>query len=315
LSGDPNWQQLTALNFHFESQPLPTAFAWYAHKLPEVILQAGLVFTFIVELLVPFLILMPRRPRLVAGSAIAVFQLLILITGNYNFFNLLTLALCLLLLDDQFLKQSIPIVLSRKSISAKIKRTPGWRTIVFGFVATLYMVQSSLLLAATGNRSGLSETSRHLLAWSAPFHLANSYGLFAVMTTGRPEIIIEGSEDGTEWHTYELPYKPGAVDRVPVWATPHQPRLDWQLWFAALVPADRNPWLQGLMVGLLSGSEPVLGLFEKDPFPSGPPKFVRAQLYQYRFSDWQERDETGAWWRRDLEREFMPVMQLKSVPK
>ena len=182
---------------------------------------------------------------------------------------------------------------------------------VFGSVATIYIVQSCLLLAATGNRSGLSETSRHLLTWSAPFHIANSYGLFAVMTTGRREIIIEGSTDGIEWQTYELPYKPGAVDRVPVWATPHQPRLDWQLWFAALAPADRNPWLQGLVVGLLLGSEPVLGLFQMNPFPNQPPKFVRAQLYQYRFSSWQERAATGAWWTRELERKFIREAQLK----
>ena len=135
------------------------------------------------------------------------------------------------------------------------------------------------------------------------------------MTTGRPEIIIEGSTDGIEWHSYELPYKPGTVNRAPVWATPHQPRLDWQLWFAALAPANRNPWLQGLMAGLLSGSEPVLGLFEKDPFPTEPPKFVRAQLYQYRFSNWQERDETGAWWHRDLDGKFISVTRLRSVAR
>ena len=313
LSGDPNWQQLTALNFHFESQPLPTALAWYAHKLPEVILQAGVVFSFVIELLVPFLILMPRVPRLVAGVTIALFELTILLTGNYNFFNLLTLTLCLLLLDDQFLKHWIPVSRLHESAPPSKESTPAWRKIIFGSVATIYLIQSGLLLAATGNRSGLSATTRDLLSWSAPFHIANSYGLFAVMTTGRPEIIIEGSDDGTEWHSYELPYKPGSVYRAPVWATPHQPRLDWQLWFAALAPAHRNPWLQGLMAGLLSGSEPVLGLFEKNPFPTGPPKFVRAQLYQYRFSEWRARDETGAWWRRELEGNFIPVTRLRSV--
>ncbi|MCH7743820.1 MAG: lipase maturation factor family protein [Proteobacteria bacterium] len=315
LSGDPSWQQLTALNFHFESQPLPTVLAWYAHKLPEVMLQAGVVFSFVVELLVPFLILMPRYPRLVAGITIALFELMIFLTGSYNFFNLLTLTLCLLLLDDQFLKHWIPAAWLRKSAPSRQNAIPGWRRIVWGSVATIYLLQSGLLLAATGNRSGLSEASRDLLNWSAPFHIANSYGLFAVMTTGRPEIIIEGSTDGIEWRSYELPYKPGTVNRMPVWATPHQPRLDWQLWFAALAPAHRNPWLQGLMAGLLSGSEPVLGLFEKDPFPTEPPKFVRAQLYQYRFSNWQERDETGAWWHRDLDGKFISVTRLRSVAR
>lgn len=310
LSGDPSWQQLTALHFHFESQPLPTALAWYVHQLPETVLQTGVMLTFFVELFVAFLVLMPRRPRLLAAIAIVVFELMILATGSYNFFNLLTMALCLLLLDDQFLKPLIPQAIVQKLVSAQIKRAPGLRTVIPALVATIYIVQSSILLAATGNRSGLSEASRQLLSWSAPFHIANSYGLFAVMTTGRPEIIIEGSEDGIEWRSYELPFKPGAVDRAPVWATPHQPRLDWQLWFAALAPADRNPWLRRLVHGLLVGSEPVLGLFQANPFPNEPPKFVRAQLYQYHFSSWEERAETGAWWTRELERKFIPEAQL-----
>ncbi len=310
LSGDPNWQQLTALNFHFESQPLPTVLAWYAHRLPDALLQAGVMLAFLAELLIPFLILMPRCPRLVAAVTITLLQLLILATGNYNFFNLLTMALCLLLLDDQLLKRILATHPSQKSKPGQTRRVPVWRAIILGSIGTVYVVQSSLLLATTGNRSGLSEFSRNLLSWSAPFHIANGYGLFAVMTTGRPEIIIQGSEDGVTWLSYELPYKPGAVDRAPVWATPHQPRLDWQLWFAALAPADQNPWLQGLMVGLLSGSEPVLSLFEKNPFPSKPPKYVRAQLYQYQFSDSKELDETGAWWRRELDRPFIPVMKL-----
>ena len=156
----------------------------------------------------------------------------------------------------------------------------------------------------------LSETSRQILSLTSPLHIANGYGLFAVMTKSRPEIVIEGSMDGTKWQAYELPFKPGALDRAPVWATPHQPRLDWQLWFAALAPANRNPWLEGLMLGILKGSAPVLALFETNPFPEEPPRYLRAQLYQYRFSSREQREMTGQWWTRELQRAFFPAARL-----
>ena len=311
LSGDEHWRGLTALNYHFETQPLPTALAWYAHKLPELVLQAGLVFTFVVELLVPFLILMPRRPRQLAAIAIAVFQLTIIVTGSYNYFNFLTLCLCLLLLDDQFLSRMCPAFIQRRSGSSALAPVAWVRSVVPVTCALVYLLLSSILLSATGHRSQLSTASRALLSWSAPLHIANSYGLFAVMTTRRPEIIIEGSVDGNEWLAYQLPYKPGALERPPVWATPHQPRLDWQLWFAALAPAEQNPWLKGLVVGLLTGSEPILALFEYNPFPGAPPSFIRASLYQYHFSNWQTRRQTGHWWTREFDREFMPPTGFK----
>src|SRR4029077_11239076 len=87
---------------------------------------------------------------------------------------------------------------------------------------------------------------RQLVEWTAPFHLASRYGLFAVMTTTRPEIIIEGSRDGKTWLPYEFKYKPGDLQRAPRYCAPHQPRLDWQMWFAAMGPPEESPWLQGL---------------------------------------------------------------------
>ncbi|MEZ5501509.1 MAG: lipase maturation factor family protein [Halioglobus sp.] len=303
LSGDPTWRDLTALDFHFTTQPLPTVLAWYVDKLPSLVLQAGVVFTFVVELVLPFLILMPRRPRALAALGIAVFELLIIATGSYNYFNLLTICLCLLLLDDQSVARWCPARILRRA-DRQPRRRP--LRVLPGATAAAYLVLSTILLLSTGSRGALTGGPRQLLSWAEPFHIANSYGLFAVMTTQRNEIVIEGSRDGRQWQAYELPYKPGAVDRAPVWATPAQPRLDWQLWFAALAPRARNPWLQGLVKGLLTGSEPVLGLFAHNPFPGTPPQFIRASLYRYRFSDWEDRARTGAWWTRDYLGEFWP---------
>ena len=171
----------------------------------------------------------------------------------------------------------------------------------------IYLAQSSTLLVFTGNRQALPDAVRLGLTPTAPFHIANGYGVFAIMTTNRPEIIFEGSRDGREWLPYELPYKPGSIARSPQWATPHQPRLDWQLWFAALAPREHNPWLGGLVNGLLRGSPPVLELFEHNPFPEAPPRYIRASLYLYRFSNLETRHRTGQWWNRVYARNFWPV--------
>ncbi|MEP5765944.1 MAG: lipase maturation factor family protein [Halieaceae bacterium] len=310
FSADDSWRELSALFFHFESQPLPTLLAWYVDKLPELLLQAGVLFTLLMELAVPFLILLPRRARLVAAGAIALFQLMIMLTGSYNYFNFLTVSLCLLLLDDETLRPLMPVFLRDRS-QALVTAVPTWpRALLPTAVAIVYISASATHLAMTGGRLQLPRPAHELLAWTAPLHMANGYGLFAFMTKQRQEIVIEGSSDGREWRTYELPYKPGALARAPVWATPHQPRLDWQLWFAALAPVERNPWFKNLVVRLLTGSEPVLNLFAYNPFPEGPPRYIRARLYQYQFSEWQTWRETGQWWTRRYAGEFYPAAGL-----
>jgi predicted DCC family thiol-disulfide oxidoreductase YuxK len=307
LSGDPTWRDLTALGFHFQTQPLPTALAWYAAKLPPLLLEAGAILTFVVELVLPFLIFAPRRPRALAALGITLFELLIIATGSYNFFNLLTICLCLLLLDDQFVRARCPAWLQRRAVNGARPACMRTGAVLCAMVAAAYLVLSSIQLVITGGRLPLAGAPRELLSWLEPFHIANGYGVFAVMTTRRDEIIFEGSADGRHWLPYELPYKPGAVDRRPRLATPMQPRLDWQLWFAALAPRQQSPWLAGLVRGLLTGSEPVLALFQSNPFADGPPRYVRASLYRYRFSSWREREESGAWWVRRYEGEFWPV--------
>jgi hypothetical protein len=147
-----------------------------------------------------------------------------------------------------------------------------------------------------------------------PFHSANSYGLFAVMTTERPEIIVQGSNDGTDWRDYEFKYKPGDVQKRPRFVAPHQPRLDWQLWFAALANYQQNPWFVNFCLRLLQGSPDVLRLLKTNPFPDGPPRYVRAMLYDYAFTSPKERKETGAWWKRKEKGIYLPVIGLKNEP-
>ena len=143
-----------------------------------------------------------------------------------------------------------------------------------------------------------------------PFHIVNRYGLFAVMTTSRPEIFIKGSNDGQEWKTYEFKWKPGELNNAPAFVAPHQPRLDWQMWFAALGNYERNPWLIQFMIRLMQGSLPVLDLLANNPFPEKPPKYTQAVVYDYWFTDAETKEKTGNWWQREYKKSYTSVLQL-----
>ncbi len=320
------WHKLTALDFHYETQCIPNVVAWYAHQLPAWIHRYGTLAMFIIEIGVPFLIFFPRRPRLIAFILLVLLQLLIILTGNYNFFNLLTIALCIPLLDDVYLSRILP---RRTSLTVPAYGT--WRRIRFPrktlhatlslVILTLNSIWFSEVYYRARTKSDPQRTAE-LPAWTRDlrrfgyrFQSNNSYGLFRHMTTTRPEVIIEGSADGLTWHEYEFAYKPGNVMRRPPQVAPHQPRLDWQMWFAALSSPRHQPWIINFMRRLLEGSPTVLALLDKNPFPENPPRYVRARLYQYHFTDWKTRRETGAWWTRTLEREYTPTISLDSFKR
>ena len=143
-----------------------------------------------------------------------------------------------------------------------------------------------------------------------PLRIVSSYGLFAIMTTERHEIVIEGSDDGVEWREYQFRYKPGDVARRPRWNIPHQPRLDWQMWFAALEDVRGLPWFWQFMRRLLQNDPTVTALLEKNPFPDQPPRYVRAQIYDYTYAP-STGKATGLWWHRRLLGLYFPVVQLR----
>jgi len=145
----------------------------------------------------------------------------------------------------------------------------------------------------------------------APFYVANHYGLFAVMTTARPEIIVEGSRDGTEWKAYEFRYKPGDVTKPPRLCTPHMPRLDWQMWFAALGDVRQNRWFLVFCWRLLEGSPDVRRALAVDPFGNDAPKYIRANVYMYEFTTAEERKTTHAWWKRTLRGPYVRTLMLQ----
>jgi predicted DCC family thiol-disulfide oxidoreductase YuxK len=302
LSGDPTWRALSALDFHFETQPLPTVVAWYAHQLPHSVLHAGVAATLLIELALPFLIFMPRNLRLVAAAGFFGIEVLILATGNYNFFNLLTVVMCLALLDDRVLHRD----------AARPRRHPagaGWRAVLVGMG-----LLGALQIHATLSRSGLPPWEIGVLRATQPWQLVNHYGLFAVMTTQRNELVVEGSMDGQTWRELPFRFKPQRLDEAPRWVTPHQPRLDWQMWFAALTVRQGAPWFDDFVTRLLLGSPPVAGLLAPSPFADRPPRFVRVLMYRYRFTTFAERRASGNWWRREYLGVWYPAARLREVP-
>jgi predicted DCC family thiol-disulfide oxidoreductase YuxK len=308
-SGDPNWWNLTALHYHFLTQPLPTALAWYAAHLPAEALTFATGATFMVELVLPFCIFLPRRLRFAAAFGMLLLESLILLTGNYNWFNLQTMLLCLPLFDDAALERIVPHRLggwlasrhSPKPLQKRGRITVGVLTAIILFCGLMAMDERF-----GGEPPGIVQDMAQVFE---PLHIVSSYGLFAVMTTKRNEIVMQGSADGTHWRDYEFEYKPGDVTRAPPWNIPHQPRLDWQMWFAALDNPNRLPWFWRFIQKLLENDPAVTSLLKTNPFPDKPPQFVRAQFYEYTYSSAAEKAK-GIWWDRKLLGLYFPAARL-----
>jgi hypothetical protein len=307
-SGAPAWHDLIALSYHYETQPIPTPLGWYAHQLPLELHILSAVGMFVIEGFLPFLIFVPlRKLRYVAAGGFTLLQLLIALTGNYAYFNLLTITLCILLLDDDVVRRFLPIALLTPSFPEadhRISRPQWWQTAEIGLAAFLVFLSSVQVASLFFSYRNLPAPALQIAQWVAPFNLVNRYGLFAVMTTSRPEIIVEGSNDGETWLAYEFPYKAGDVRRAPPFVAPYQPRLDWQMWFAALGTANDNPWFRNFILRLAQGSPEVLALLAYNPFPDNPPRFLRAGVYDYHFTDFPTRASTTAWWQREYVRDY-----------
>lgn len=309
LSGDRVWRDLSALTYHYWTQPLPTPLAPFANALPTSLHRLSAALMFAIELGCPFLIFWPRT-RLLAAAGFSALSVLILLTGNYTFFNYLTLALCLWLVPDSWWRPLLDRLHLPVEVAGASPALASWpfTAVMFGVAAPLAGLSlfwcARAFLPPTADRA-LTPVLQAL----QPFHVSSPYGLFATMTTTRPEIVIEGSDDGREWREYEFKYKPGGLYRRPPWIAPFQPRLDWQMWFAALGSFRQSPWLQNLLLRLFEGSPDVLGFFTWNPFPDAPPRLLRLRLYQYEFARPAQILSSGQWWTRRLVGDYSPTFE------
>jgi hypothetical protein len=306
-SGDANWRSLHALRFHFLTQPLPNPVAYYTYWLPTWLLDSFTAATLFVELVAPFLLFSPRRVRYFGIGVLMLLQLVIILTGNYAFFNLLTLAICLWGLDDSVFEPMRRFLQRRAPSGASVRYADRLR--FAGSLCLIFLMVIGLAQILQNFDRRLSRTLDTSLRWMAPFELVNTYGLFAVMTTTRPEIILQGSNDQIQWLDYKFPYKPGELHRGLPWVAPYHPRLDWQMWFAALGDINENTWLGNLMYRIMTGDNTAAKLLEPAPFPR-PPQYMRALLYDYRFTSPAVRRRTGAVWERTLTRVWFGPVSL-----
>jgi hypothetical protein len=298
-SQDPTWRSLTALEFHFETQPLPTWIGALAHHLPAPLLLAACAAMFGIQAMAPVLLFVGPRARKVGVLAMALLQALILVTGNYTFFNWLTLALTLTCWDTAA-RHPPPV--------ADLSRGQRFARACAQAVAVVLIVVGVLASVDRIAREPLPAPLDATVATFRTVHLANGYGLFASMTTERDEIELEATRDGVTWEPYVFPAKPGPLDRRPSFVAPHQPRLDWQMWFCALgSPRMSARWLAPLFQALLEARPEVLALFERAPLGHERPLAVRALRYRYHLAPLGAHD----WWTRELVETYVEPITLR----
>ncbi|MEM9445822.1 MAG: lipase maturation factor family protein [Verrucomicrobiota bacterium] len=319
-SQDEVWWNLTALEYHFFTQPLPPFTAWYMHHAPTFLLKVSTFIMFIIELVLPFLIFAPRKWRLIPFGSFVLLMLLITVTGNYGFFNYLTALLCISLLDDSMLPRKIRQTLGTLDAKASFytvcePKPKIWNHTLTAFACLLFLFNLIVFANASPWRNPLASGFQDILRPLSGFRSINNYGLFANMTEKRPEIIIEGSHDGNTWKAYEFYWKPGKPDKLPAFIAPYHPRLDWQMWFAALGNLDHNPWLTNLMIRMLQNKEQAERLLKYNPFPEAPPQFIRAQLYHYEFTSPEEKIEQGDWWKRKHLGAYSPTITQQFIKR
>jgi hypothetical protein len=315
VSNDPGWTGLTALSFYFETQPLPHIGAWYAHQLPEWLLMLATAATLAVELIVPFMMFMSRRYRFTAAWLTITLQLLIILTSNHNWFNVLTLILCLFLFDDKALRKVLP---ARLCCWLLAQKQPGIMPSLMKYpcylFASIILVTSTIQLSEMASGSRISGNAGRILDYIQRWSLANPYHVFPSVNRQRIELIIEGSIDGRTWLPYRFRYKPGELDKPLAVVIPHQPRLDWMIWF---VPINEIfiGWFENFLDALLENSPDVIALLEHNPFPETPPLAVRVQAFEYRFTDFEEHDISGQRWKRSYLGPFEPLPGLYRQPQ
>ncbi len=322
--GDEVWRDCTALLYHYQTQPLPNGLSWYAHHLPRWFHVAGCAVMFVIELALPFAILMGRWGRRLAAAGFAALMILVLATGNYTYFNLLALVLTISLVDDRVWPAWFRLRTQVEPAAPQFwKQMRQWPSLVFALPAlilTLAAADVFLRGRVAGHERVLPEWCHRLHGQAASLRSFNAYGLFQKMTTERFEITLECSDDGLLWLPLEFKWKPGDLSRRPAQVAPHQPRLDWQMWFAAFSPGylpqrDGNPnspvfWFGRFAQCLLEHKQPVWDLIEPPPIPVEKITHIRARYWRYHFTTPEERKENGGWWRREFLGFYTPPLSL-----
>ena len=312
---DRCWRELTCLFWHYETQPLPNPLSWHFHRLPKIMHRFSVLFSHVVQLIVPFGLFAPQPFASIAGGLIIFHQLWLIISGNYSWLNWLTVILGVTAFSDSVLSAALPIhvaeTMARSALVNGLLYAVGLAVIPLSIQPTLNFFSHGQLMNYSYNR----------------FHLVNVYGAFGSVTKPRYEIVIEGTDsatvtDATRWREYGFKAKPGDLRRTPPQIAPYHLRLDWLMWFLPFSVAVTNreirvpgyePWFIRLIQRLLEGDRATLSLLKSDPFVHQRPRFIRALFYEYRYTDWADRRKTGAWWTRRRIGVYLPPVSLAEL--
>ncbi|MEO6848707.1 MAG: lipase maturation factor family protein [Chthoniobacterales bacterium] len=302
LRGDPAWRDLTALDYHFLTQPLPNPLSRWFYFLPKPFLRMGVLFNHVSELVAPWFVFWPRRASIAAGALIILFQFALIVGGNLSFLNWLTIIPALACFDDAVWSKILPRSLIQKAKAAEEVQQPGERMNTLGW--SLAAIIAFLSIPAVMNMVSPNQVMNESFD---PLHIVNTYGAFGSVGRERTTVVFEGTSEETlnaktVWTPYLYKALPVKLDRMPPQIAPYQLRLDWQMWFAGMSNVEEYPWTLHLVWKLLHNDPGILSLFDGNPFPEKPPSYVRAMLYRYKFAkpgnphgDWWEREELGQW--------------------
>jgi lipase maturation factor 1 len=334
LSGDEEWRHLTAMDEYYQNGPLPTWIGWYAQHLPHWFHWSSALATLAIELVIVWMLFLPRPCKLVCWAIVTPWEAVVILTANYTFLNYLVLTLGFLLLDDRFFLRWMPEKPRRwlaqglaeedapppaPLAAAQVEPSRGRRILDAAGLGASCLFLSWIFYATTVELIHMPFHDFPLptapASALAPFRVANTYGLFAVMTRGRYEIEFQGSRDGRIWVAYPFRFKPQKIDQAPGIYAPYQPRFEWNLWFASLGPWRQNPLVVETELRLLQEDPQVLALFRSDPFAGSAPLEVRAMIWQYWFTSLAQKRTTGDWWRRELLGLYAPVLKRQTDGK
>jgi hypothetical protein len=310
LRGDQCWRDLTCMEWHHETQPLPNRLSWFFHHLPRRVHRLEVVGNFVAQLVLPFGLFLPQPIASIAAILMIGTQLYLVVSGNYAWLNWVTIVVTSAGIADAFVPTGLIDGLGLGGIAFAM--TPAWFV-----VAVLGLVILVVTLSYFPVRN-MASRAQAMNASFDPFHLVNTYGAFGTVGRRRYEVIVEGTDDepageGTVWHEYGFTGKPGDPRRVPPQVAPYHLRLDWLMWFLPLSPFYGESWFVPFLGRLLEGDPAILRLLRINPFPDRPPRYIRARLFHYRFSTWRELRETGAWWVRTPAGDFVGPLRLAAA--
>jgi hypothetical protein len=305
LRGDPCWRDMTCLDYHYETQPMPNPLSWYFHWGPEWTRHAGVWSNHFAELIVPFGYFLPQPVASIAGILTILFQAVIMASGNLSWLNLLTLVLAIPMIDGRIFAAILPF-----RVPALHEPAYAHRVVVAALGVLVVWLSIAPVRNMLSRRQIMNTTFNSI-------HLVGTYGAFGGITRERYEVVVEGTDStipgpGADWREYEFRGKPGALARRPPQIAPYHFRLDWLMWFAAMSDYPDHPWFVNFMAKLLENDAPTLSLLRSNPFAGRAPRFVRAMLYRYQFTSPEERRQTGNWWKRELVRPWFPPVSMQT---